>query len=70
MVEVNVLQSMHGCGVFDNLEGLTQPQSVEDVTDSHIEKFLEKSCNSDIRDLPQSEGCHCNESNTLGFTRS
>jgi hypothetical protein len=53
MVEVNVLQSMHGCGVFDNLEGLTQPQSVEDVTDSHIEKFLEKRCDSDIRDLTQ-----------------
>jgi hypothetical protein len=53
MVEVNVLQSMHGCGVFDNLEGLPQPRSVDDVTDTHIEKFLEKRCDSDIRNLPQ-----------------
>jgi hypothetical protein len=53
MVVGSVLQSMHGCGVFDNLEGLPQPQSVDDVTDSHIEKFLGNRCDSDIRDLPQ-----------------
>jgi hypothetical protein len=47
-----VPQSMHDCGVFDNFEGLPQPRSVENATDSHIEKFLEKRCNSDIRDLP------------------
>jgi hypothetical protein len=51
MVEVNELQSMHGCGVFNNLEGLPQPWSVDDITDTHIEKFLDKCCDSDIRNL-------------------
>jgi hypothetical protein len=35
-----VLQSINGCGVFDNLEGLPQPQSVDDVTYSYIREAL------------------------------
>jgi hypothetical protein len=53
MIKIDVLQSMHGCGAFDSLDGMHQPQNVDEVTDTHIEKFLDKRCDANRRDLPQ-----------------
>jgi hypothetical protein len=53
MIKMKVLQSMHRCGAFDSLDGMNQPQTVDEVTDSHIEMFLDKRRNADRRVLPQ-----------------
>jgi hypothetical protein len=53
MIKMDVLQSMYGCGAFDSMEGMRQPQTVEEVTDRHIEKFLERRSDAGRRDLPQ-----------------
>jgi hypothetical protein len=53
MIRIDVLQSMHGCGAFDSRDGMHQPQNFDEVTDTHIEKFLDKRCDANRRDLPQ-----------------
>jgi hypothetical protein len=59
MIKMDDLQSTHGCGACDSLDGMHQPQTVDEVTDSHIEKFLDKRCDADRRDLPQKGQGRC-----------